>query len=152
MTVSDLKPREQLAEPLKALADAPVAAFAVGAHPPEILDCDQLFISPGVPLDSPIVVEAQRRGVPISGESRFFMEHCPAPVIGVTGSSGKTTTVRLASEIRSTSGFRTWTGGNIGQPLTPYLDDIVPDDKVVMELSSFQLKIMAEQPAQSRRS
>ena len=145
VTVSDLKPREELAAPLKALSGVPVE-FVLGAHPPEILDCDQLFISPGVPLDSPIILEAQRRGIPISGESRFFLEHCPAPVIGVTGSSGKTTTVRLSSEILTTAGFRTWIGGNIGEPLTPHLDQIALDDKVVMELSSFQLKIMASSP------
>jgi UDP-N-acetylmuramoylalanine--D-glutamate ligase len=146
VTVSDLKPREQLSAPLKALSNTPVAAYLLGAHPPEILECDQLFISPGVPLDNPTVLEARRRGIPISGESRFFMEHCPAPVIGVTGSSGKTTTVRLSSEIMSTAGFRTWAGGNIGEPLTPHLDEITPDDRVVMELSSFQLEIMAGSP------
>jgi UDP-N-acetylmuramoylalanine--D-glutamate ligase len=145
VTVSDLKPREELAAPLKALSGVPVG-FVLGAHPPEILDCDQLFISPGVPMDSPIILEARRRGIPISGESRFFLEHSPAPVIGVTGSSGKTTTVRLSSEILTTAGFRTWTGGNIGEPLTPHLDQITPDDKVVMELSSFQLRIMASSP------
>lgn len=145
VTASDLKPREALLPAIQALSDVKVD-LVLGSHPPEILNCEQLFISPGVPDENPIVVEAKKRGIPISGESAFFLENCPAPVIGVTGSSGKTTTVRLVSEILTVSGFKTWTGGNIGQPLTPSLDEIKTGDKVVMELSSFQLQIMGLSP------
>lgn len=145
ITVSDLKSRDALADSIEALSPFDLH-FVLGGHPEEILDCDCLFLSPGVPLDIPIVAAAARRGISISSESRFFLEHCPAPVIGVTGSSGKTTTVTLVGEILKKSGFTTWVGGNIGRPLTPFLDEIRADDKVVMELSSFQLQLMESSP------
>lgn len=145
ITVSDLKSADALADSIEALAPFDVH-FVLGGHPEQILDCDCLFVSPGVPLDIPILREAARRGVSLSSESRFFLEHCPAPLIGVTGSSGKTTTVTLVGEMLKKSGFKTWVGGNIGKPLTPFLDEIGTDDKVVMELSSFQLQLMQSSP------
>ena len=143
VTVSDLKGAEELEENIAALEGLPIR-YALDGHPPEILDdADVLFVSPGVPLEAPIVAEARRRGIPISSETRLFVELCPAPIIGVTGSSGKTTTVSLVGEMLKAAGFRTWVGGNIGRPLIGYLDEIKPGDKVVMELSSFQLELFA---------
>jgi len=143
VTVSDIKSAEELRENIAALEDLPIC-YKLGGHPFEILDgIDILFVSPGVPLEAPIVVEARRRGIPISSESRLFCELCPAPIIGITGSSGKTTTTALTGEMLKEAGFRTWVGGNIGRPLIGYLDQISPEDKVVMELSSFQLELFA---------
>ena len=143
VTVSDLKGAGELAESIAALEGLPIR-YALGGHPSEILDgADVLFISPGVPLEAPIVAEARRRGMPISSETRLFVELCPAPIVGITGSSGKTTTVSLVGEMLKAEGLRTWVGGNIGQPLIGHLEEIEPDDKVVMELSSFQLELFA---------
>ncbi|MEA3459988.1 MAG: UDP-N-acetylmuramoyl-L-alanine--D-glutamate ligase [Chloroflexota bacterium] len=143
VTVSDLKKAEELRESIAALEGLPIR-YALGSHPMEILDgADTLFVSPGVPLTVPIVVEAERRGIPISTETRLFAELCPAPIIGVTGSSGKTTTVSLVGEMLKAEGLRTWVGGNIGHPLIGHLEEIAPADKVVMELSSFQLELFA---------
>jgi len=145
ITVSDMKPKDELVDSIEALSPFEIN-FALGGHPEEILDCDCLFVSPGVPWNIPILQEAARRGIPLSGESRFFLENCPAPVIGITGSSGKTTTVSLTGEMLKAAGFKTWIGGNIGEPLTPHLDEIEAEDRVVMELSSFQLEIMRSSP------
>lgn len=145
VTVSDMKTSHALADSIRALSPFGIK-FVLGAHPEDILDCDRLFVSPGVPLNIPILREATRRGIPVSGESRFFLENCPAPVIGITGSSGKTTTVSLTGEMLKATGVRTWVGGNIGEPLTPHLDEIRAQDRVVMELSSFQLEIMRSSP------
>ena len=146
VTVSDLKKREELEENIAQLKGLPIR-FALGGHPREILErADILFLSPGVPRDAPIVVAAQERGIPISSETNLFTELCPAPIVGITGSSGKTTTVSLVGRMLKASGFRTWVGGNIGYPLIGSLDDIEPTDKVVMELSSFQLEIMEWSP------
>jgi len=143
VTVSDLKGPEELGESIAALEGLPIR-YALGSHPMEILDgADTLFVSPGVPLTVPIVVEAKRRGIPISSETRLFVELCPMPIIGVTGSSGKTTTVSLVGEMLKAEGLRTWVGGNIGHPLIGHLEEIAPADKVVMELSSFQLELFA---------
>jgi UDP-N-acetylmuramoylalanine--D-glutamate ligase len=146
VTVTDLKQEDELQENIAQLKGLPIY-FVLGGHPWQILDqTDVLFLSPGVPLETPIVAEARRRGVPISSETKLFTELCPAPIVGITGSSGKTTTVSLVGQMLKASGFRTWVGGNIGQPLIGYLDDIEPIDKVVMELSSFQLEIMEWSP------
>lgn len=146
VTVSDLKNEEELQENIEKLKDLPIR-YVLAGHPSEILDdADILFISPGVPLETPIVAEAQRRGIPISSETKLFTELCPAPIVGVTGSSGKTTTVSLVGQMLRASGFRTWVGGNIGQPLIGHLGEIEPTDKIVMELSSFQLEIMEWSP------
>ncbi|MEA3346343.1 MAG: UDP-N-acetylmuramoyl-L-alanine--D-glutamate ligase [Chloroflexota bacterium] len=146
VTVSDLKKAEELRENIAALEGLPIR-YVLGGHPLEILDdADLLFISPGVPLEAPIVAEAERRDIPISSEARLFVELCPTPIVGITGSSGKTTTVTLVGEILKADGMKTWVGGNIGEPLIGVVEGIEPDDRVVLELSSFQLEYFAPQP------
>jgi len=162
VTVSDLRNEEDLRENIAKLKGPVLSSveglpihFVLGGHPGAILDqTDVLFLSPGVPLEAPIVAEAKRRGIVISSETKLFTQLCPAPIVGITGSSGKTTTVTLVGQMlkacpelrRRASGFRTWVGGNIGQPLIGHLEEIEPTDKVVMELSSFQLEIMEWSP------
>jgi UDP-N-acetylmuramoylalanine--D-glutamate ligase len=140
VTVTDVKPAEALAESRAALADLPVT-YALGGHPLALLDdADIVFVSPGVPLDIPLLEEARRRALLLSSETRLFTRLCPAPVTGITGSSGKTTTTALVGEMLRAAGRRTWVGGNIGRPLLGNLGAIDPADAVVMELSSFQLE------------
>ncbi|HID87126.1 MAG TPA: UDP-N-acetylmuramoyl-L-alanine--D-glutamate ligase [Anaerolineae bacterium] len=146
VTVSDLKPAEELRERIAALGGLSIR-FVLGGHPSEILDdADVVFVSPGVRPEAPILVEARRRGLPLSSATMLFFELCPAPIIGVTGSSGKTTTVTLVGEMLKASSFRTWVGGNIGQPLIEQVEEMAPRDWVVMELSSFQLEPMRRSP------
>jgi UDP-N-acetylmuramoylalanine--D-glutamate ligase len=146
VTLSDLKPAQQL--DLRPLANLPVR-FVLGGHPLELLDaCDLLCLSGGVPTDLPIVNEARRRGIRLSNDAQIFLEACPAPVIGITGSAGKTTTTTLAGEMLKAdqSDRPVWVGGNIGNPLVSALERIQPTDRVVMELSSFQLELMTLSP------
>jgi len=147
VTVSDLRSKEVLADRLAELENLPVE-YVLGEHPTSLLDkTDLLCLSGGVPVEVPIVVEAPRRGLPLSNDAQLFLERCPAPVIGITGSAGKTTTTALVGEMcRAASAARTWVGGNIGNPLIADLDEIGPDDWVVMELSSFQLELMTVSP------
>ena len=146
VTVSDVKTVDQLAEAIKSLEGVPVK-YALGGHPIELLDrCDLLCLSGGVPVDLPIVVEAQKRGIALSNDAQIFVERCPAPVIGITGSAGKTTTTALTGEMLKASGLRAWVGGNIGNPLIADLSQMAMTDKVVMELSSFQLEVMTSSP------
>ncbi len=145
VTVSDIKSREELSKGIEALAGLPIR-FVLGGHPTEILEADVVFVSPGVPLEIPILAEARKRGIPLSSETRLFAQLCLAPIVGITGSSGKTTTTALVGRMLEKAGYRTWVGGNIGQPLIGHLTDIRPEDKVVMELSSFQLEFFAPWP------
>jgi len=146
VTISDVKTAEQLADAIKSLEGLSIQ-YALGGHPMELLDgCDLLCLSGGVPVDLPIVVEAQKRGIALANDAQIFVERCPAPVIGITGSAGKTTTTALVGEMLKAAGWRTFVGGNIGNPLIADLDKIGPGDKVVMELSSFQLEVMTTSP------
>lgn len=146
VTVTDAKPATELAGPLAALEGLPIE-LALGGHPEHLLPAtDVLVVSPGVPLEIPFLAQAQQRGLPLSSETRLFTHLCPAPVVGITGSSGKTTTTALVGEVLRAAGRRTWVGGNIGRPLIEHLTEIGPDDVAVMELSSFQLEFFAPWP------
>jgi UDP-N-acetylmuramoylalanine--D-glutamate ligase len=120
----------------------------LGDHPLSLLDgCDLICLSGGVSPDMPLVHEAVRRRIPLSNDGQEFLVRCPAPVVGITGSAGKTTTTSLVGAMLEASGFRTWVGGNIGNPLIRELEAIQPEDRVVMELSSFQLELMKASPS-----
>jgi UDP-N-acetylmuramoylalanine--D-glutamate ligase len=144
VTVSDVKTADQLAQAIHSL-DGLSIKYVLGGHPAELLDgCDRLCLSGGVPVDLPIVVEAQKRGIELANDAQVFVEGCAqgVPIIGITGSAGKTTTTALTGEMLKAAGFKTWVGGNIGNPLIADLASIASGDKVVMELSSFQLEVM----------
>lgn len=145
--VSDSRSVETFAAELK---DYPDVEFVFGGHPDTLLDgVDLLCISGGVPLDLPIALEAARRRIPLSNDAQLFLERCPAPVIGITGSAGKTTTTTLTGAIMTRAGYTTWVGGNIGDVLLDDLAGMKPSDCVVMELSSFQLELMSSSPTRS---
>ena len=125
----------------------------LGGHPLELVEgADLVCVSGGVPLTIPFIQAAMQRGIPLSNDSQIFLEACPAQVIGITGSSGKTTTTALVGlmaqkyfEMKQ-NGHRAWVGGNIGNPLIEQVDQIDEDDLVVLELSSFQLELMTRSP------
>jgi UDP-N-acetylmuramoylalanine--D-glutamate ligase len=146
VTISDLRDRATLADARTELEGLPIR-YVLGEHPVSLLDkADLLCLSGGVPIDAPIVEKARKRGISLSNDAQIFLERCPAPIIGITGSAGKTTTTTLVGEMCCAAGFRTWVGGNIGNPLIADLDEIQPGDWVVMELSSFQLELMTISP------
>jgi UDP-N-acetylmuramoylalanine--D-glutamate ligase len=97
--VSDKRNFGDLAEAILDFVNAPIS-YAIGGHPLSLLDeADVLFLSGGVDPKQPICVEARRRGIPLSNDAQLFLERCPAPIIGVTGSAGKTTTTTLVGEM-----------------------------------------------------
>jgi UDP-N-acetylmuramoylalanine--D-glutamate ligase len=144
--VSDTRDFGELAEAVLDFIDSPIT-YAFGGHPLELLDnADLLCLSGGVAPDVPIVVAALERGIPLSNDAQLFLERCPAPVIGITGSAGKTTTTTLVGRMCEAADRTTWIGGNIGDVLLDNLNDMLPEHTVVMELSSFQLEIMDRSP------
>jgi UDP-N-acetylmuramoylalanine--D-glutamate ligase len=144
--VTDLRPAEALRDECASLADLPIS-FSLGGHPTEeVLEADLLFVSPGVPPDVPVVVEARRRGLPVSSATELFFARAPGRIIGVTGSSGKSTTTALIGEMLRAAGRPVVVGGNIGNPLLGRLAELGPDSLVVMELSSFQLETLDRAP------
>ncbi len=145
VTLNDKRPGEQLKTSMEGLTH-PHLTWVTGDHPLELLDSAEIVcLSGGVPLDLPIVRAAAARGLPLSNDSQIFIEACPAPVTAITGSAGKTTTTTLVGRMAQhglAPGQRAWVGGNIGQPLVEFIDQISPEDRVVLELSSFQLELM----------
>ena len=147
VTLSDSRTADQLAAARASLADTNVQ-WAVGGHPLELLNnVDVLCLSGGVPLTLPIVQEAIKRGIPLSNDTQVFMEVVPCKTIGITGSAGKTTTTTLVGEMAKLSSQRSvFVGGNIGDPLINYVDDMTADDLAILEISSFQLEQMTISP------
>ncbi len=154
VTLSDMRPLEEMQAEVSALSDTSVE-FAFGGHPEELLDtATMICVSGGVPLTIPFVQRAVGFGKRLVNDAQLFMEVVPCPVIGITGSAGKTTTTTLvgriaqaASEIDGEKAPRkVWIGGNIGNPLISDVDKMQKEDVVVMELSSFQLELMTKMP------
>ena len=128
--------------------DYPGVRFYLGGHPEQALvGARAICVSGGVPLDLPLLKRARRRGIPLTNDAQLFLERSPAPVIGITGSAGKTTTAALVAKIIEKGGYKVWLGGNIGNPLIESLPKIKASDVVVFELSSFQLELMTRSPA-----
>jgi len=137
VALSDLRTREQLTG-LDSLEGLPVQ-FDLGEHDLALFEkADVIAVSPGVPLDCPPLLKAASCGVPLLGEIEIAAQEIDAPIIGVTGTNGKSTTTSLIGEILQAWGKKTFVGGNLGTPLiTGCAEDI---DGAVVELSSFQLE------------
>lgn len=113
----------------------------------KLVGFDIIFRSPScLPTVTELALEAER-GAIITTEVEMVIELCPCKVIGVTGSDGKTTTTTLISEILKKDGYTVHLGGNIGTPLFTKIEEILPEDIVVLELSSFQLMNMKISPS-----
>jgi len=147
VTLSDMRSEDELRVARESLAEYQID-WALGGHPLELLDStDVLCLSGGVPLTLPIVAEAIKRGIPLSNDSQIFMEVVPCKTIGITGSAGKTTTTTLVGQMaKNAYGVKAYIGGNIGDPLINYVDNMKTDDVAILEISSFQLDQMTLSP------
>ena len=118
--------------------------FSLGKDYLRILpEMDIVFRSNGIlPFQNPWIGECIERGQTVTSEMEEFFHYCPAKIIGITGSNGKTTTTTLIYEMLKKAGNSAVIGGNIGKAMLPYLEDLTPSDYAVCELSSFQLLTM----------
>lgn len=107
---------------------------------------DYIFRSPGIRFDIPEFCAAVERGAVLTSEMELFFQLCPAKIIGITGSDGKTTTTTIISKMLMQEGKRVYLGGNIGTPLLPLVEEMSEDEYAVVELSSFQLHTMKHSP------
>ncbi len=139
VTVTDMKNSEELSQSLKLLDGLPIE-FQLGQHfDKDFSDTDLLIVNPAIPNNSRFLQIARDNNVCIDTELNIFFKLCPAPIIGITGSNGKTTTTSLLGDMLKAGGTNTWVGGNIGISLLEHIDEIKTDDVVVLEISSFQL-------------
>src|ERR1700675_191287 len=140
VTVSDAKPQDQLGQEIPVLLDHGIAVETGGPGERTFRGQDLIVVSPGVPVDSPPLVQARAVGEPVIGEIELASQFLPKNVVAITGSNGKTRTTTLAGEIVAAGGFSTVVGGNIGTPAISLVQSAKPDTVVVLEVSSFQLE------------
>ena len=112
----------------------------LGGFDLSLLDgASQLLMSPGVSLEEPIARQARARGIEVLGDVELFARAARAPVIGITGTNGKSTVTSLVARMAGAAGRRVLAGGNLGEPALDLLEQPIPD-LYVLELSSFQLE------------
>jgi UDP-N-acetylmuramoylalanine--D-glutamate ligase len=146
VVVSDHKPAEQLAEAIAQLDGAGVVYRLAGHALSDLDGIEVVYASPGIPPDHELVRGARERGIQLSSLVELFFALCPAPILGVTGSAGKSTTTSLIGDVFAASGRTVFVGGNIGRPLLGKLEQMSASSWVVMELSSFQLEPLQVSP------
>jgi len=140
VTVTDMREEEKLAESLAELADLDIN-FELGRHVPHsFLMADLIVVSPGVPMDIKPLAMARSQKRRVVSEVELASWFIKAPMIAITGTNGKTTTTTLTGEIFRGCGFDTFVGGNIGRPLIELASSGENVQRVVVELSSFQLE------------
>lgn len=140
--IYDGKPYEKWSEEVKAqisIMKQEGIVFALGEDV-DIRNFDLVIMSPGVPLEIPVVLAAQDEGKEIIGELEFASRFCKAPILAITGTNGKTTTTTLVGEIMKKFNPKTYVVGNIGHAFSEEVGAITENSIVVAEVSSFQLE------------
>ena len=145
VTITDLKPEEELESSIEALAGSDIEGWHLGSHHHlELGRFDWILVNPAVPPHAPVLAEAAASSARLVTEIDLFLNWCPTPwVAGITGSNGKSTTVQLIQTMLESSGETVHLGGNFGGSLLDEIDGIGEQDRVVLELSSFQLARLA---------
>ncbi len=140
VTVSDTKSGDELRNEIPVLLDHGITVETGGHGERTFRGQDLIVVSPGVPVDAPLLVQARGLGEPVIGEIELAAQFLPGPIVAITGSNGKTTTTTLTGEILTASGFPTLVGGNIGTPAISLAERATPETMIVLEVSSFQLE------------
>jgi UDP-N-acetylmuramoylalanine--D-glutamate ligase len=140
VAITDTRDQPPGLSPLR--EDLPDVALFLGGFPAAVFErAERIVLSPGVPLSTPEIAAAIGRGVPVSGDIDLFAEHVSAPVIGISGSNGKSTVTTLTAMMAEEAGLVVRAGGNLGTPALDLLGEVEPD-LYVLELSSFQLEMV----------
>jgi UDP-N-acetylmuramoylalanine--D-glutamate ligase len=138
VTVTDRESAAKLEDSVRQLEGLPIR-YRLGEHvEADFAQSDLVVASPAVKPDHHMLQAAAAAGVPVTTEIRLFIERCPAPIVGVTGTKGKSTTTALLGRMLETR-HKTWVGGNIGRSLLHDLERIEREQLVVLELSSYML-------------
>lgn len=145
VTACDRRSAEDLGENYTELEKLGVK-FNLGDGYLNNLSGDMIFKTPGMRYDVPELLKAKENGSIVTSEMEVFFEVCTSHIIAVTGSDGKTTTTTLIHKMMTDAGYKTWLGGNIGNPLLTDTEKMKENDWVILELSSFQLHTMRKSP------
>ena len=140
VTVSDMRSAAALAKEIPALLEHGIMVESGGHGLLTFRRQDLIVVSPGVPLDTPELVQVKAFGLRIIGELELAAQFLKGKILAITGSNGKTTTTALTGEIMSVAGIETQVGGNIGVPVVDLIPQSSDDSWSVLEVSSFQLE------------
>jgi len=136
--LSDVKKKEDVKNPPPAFLE-----IEYGGHSFRVLEAEVIVVSPGIPMDVPIIKKAREKKIPIMGELELAFNYITSPIIAITGTAGKSTTTTLVGKMLEEDGRKVIVGGNIGNPLCSFFDEKgkwMDADVVVSEVSSFQLE------------
>ena len=145
VTVTDLKTKEQLKSSLEQLVAYPIK-YTLGKHEEkDFLNADLIIRNAGVPRKSPFLKLAAKHKIPVDMDESLFAEYCPCPIIGITGTRGKSTTTNLIAKILKenweNAKRKIFVAGNLqGEATLPLIDQVTKNDLVILELSSWQLQ------------
>lgn len=140
VTVSDVRSAESLANEIPALLEEGIMVEAGGHGLLTFRRQDLIVVSPGVPLDTPELVQVKSFGLPVIGELELAARFLKGKILAITGSNGKTTTTTLVGAILAEAGIPVLVGGNIGVPVVDLIERSTDDTWSVLEVSSFQLE------------
>lgn len=146
VTLRDKRTREQIGEEADKLEALGIKLTLGENYLENLCEEDIILRTPGMNYFTPALQQARESGAFVTSEMELFFDLCPCKIYAVTGSDGKTTTTTVISEFLKAQGFSVFLGGNIGFPLLPRVEQIGPDDRAVVELSSFQLISMRKSP------
>ncbi len=142
VTAFDMKNESELGEVAKEFKDKGVKLELGEGYLDRLTGFEVVFKTPSMRIDCEALVRAREEGAYITSEIEEFVRYTKGKIFAITGSDGKTTTTTITSELLKAEGYTTWVGGNIGTPLFAEIEKIKDEDKVVLELSSFQLMTM----------
>jgi UDP-N-acetylmuramoylalanine--D-glutamate ligase len=139
--VSDSSNQEDLKEFIELLEKERIA-YEIGGHTEKAYACDLMVVSPGVPSDSKVILEARKRGKKIISEIELAFNFCKGNIIAITGTNGKTTTTSLCEHVFNKCGIKTYAAGNIGLAFSEIVLGVKENEVVSLEVSSFQLDLI----------
>jgi len=139
--VSDSSKEENLNEYIELLAKEKIL-YEIRGHSEKVFACDLMVISPGVPSDSKVILEARKQGKKIISEIELAYNFCKGNIIAITGTNGKTTTTSLCEHVFNKCGIKTYAAGNIGLAFSEIVLGVKENEVVSLEVSSFQLDLI----------
>jgi len=139
--VSDASDNEKIKKSVEVLEDLNIT-YEIGGHTPRVYDCDMMVVSPGVPLNSEIIIAARDKRIKMISELELAASVCKGNIIAITGTNGKTTTTSLCGHVFNTCGAKTYAAGNIGLAFSEIALNVNEKEFAAIEVSSFQLDLI----------
>ena len=141
--VSDMNDELRLKDSIAELKKEGIE-FETGKHSERVFNCDLMIVSPGVPNNAPVVIKAKGMNIGLISEVELAYRFCKGKIIAITGTNGKTTTTSLCGHVFNQSGQNTFVAGNIGLAFSEIALDVLENEFVALEVSSFQLDMIDE--------